>query len=190
MPPYIKLAIVFTKLAKQHGTKLIHGGDLDLLTKDLGDALRRQKKVILDADLGAFETAYEALPVIAEVKILTMAVCKKLSVETKGKSASVILAEIVEKTEARGSQSAAEIKNTLAWAGDFFDQPEIKEILQADLIEVKKPTGWTDFKGMGKSVQQSAQRISQEFTRLSKFLEKAKKVQDQKNQPKNDGPKN
>ena len=189
MPPYLKLAIVFTKLAKHHGNKILHGGDIDLLTEDLGDALRRQKKVILDPDLGALETTYEALPVIAEVKILTLALSKKLDVDTKGKSAIGILEEIVQKTEARNSGAAAEIKNTLEWTRGFFAHPEIQEVLNADLIEIEKPRGWKDIAGMGKSAQQGIQRIGQEFTRLRKFLEQAKKVSGQKDPPENNSPK-
>jgi hypothetical protein len=189
MPPYIKLALIFTKLAKQHGGKILHGGDADLLTRDLGDALRRQKKIILDPDMGALETAYEALPVIAEVKILTAAVAKKLEIDTQGKSAVEVLEDIVRKTEARNSSHAQEIKNTLEWTRSFFTNPEIQEILKADLIEIEKPKGLTDFFGMGKSFQQGAQRIGQEFTRLQKFLEEAKKTPGQKEPPKNNEPK-
>jgi len=189
MFPNFKLAIIFANLATKHGGKILHGGDIDLLTKDLGDALRRQKKIIQDPDLGALETAYEALPVIAEVKILTLAVSKKLDLDTKGKSASGILEEIVRKTEERNSKAAQEIQNALEWTRDFFAQPEIQEILKADLIEIKKPRDWRDFTGIGKSVQQGAQRIAQEFSRLQEFLKKAKEPPAPKDPPKNTGPK-
>ncbi|MBI3441011.1 MAG: metallophosphoesterase [Proteobacteria bacterium] len=142
MPPYFKLSKIFLKLAREHGSKVLHGGNTPLLTKDLGDALRRQKKIIEDPDMGVLETTYEALPVIAEVKVLTMAVAKKLDIATKGQSAIGILEEIVQKTEAAGdSKSAQEIKNTLEWTQDFFSKPEIQQILQADLIEIEAPIG-------------------------------------------------
>ncbi|MCE9506749.1 MAG: hypothetical protein K8R48_00320 [Alphaproteobacteria bacterium] len=189
MLPNFKLALIFANLAKKHGGKILHGGDIDLLTKDLGDALRRQKKIILDPDLSALETSYEALPIIAEVKILTMAVSKKLDIDSSGKSTSAVLEEIIQKTEARNSKAAAEIKNTLEWTRDFFSQPEIQEILKADLIEIEKPRGLTDFLGMGKSLQQGAQRIGQEFSRLQEFLKKAKEQPAQKEPPKSKGPK-
>jgi hypothetical protein len=190
MLPNFKLALIFANLATKHGSKILHGGDIDLLTRDLGDALRRQKKIILDPDLSALETSYEALPVIAEVKILTVAVSKKLNIDTKGKSADAVLEEIIQKTEARNSKAAEEIKNTLEWTRDFFSKPEIQEILKADLIEIEKPRGLTDFLGMGKSMQQGAQRIGQEFSRLQEFLKKAKEQPAPKEPPKSKGPKN
>lgn len=190
MPPNFKLALIFAKLAKQHSGTVLHGGNADLLTKDLGDALRRQKKIILDPDMGVLETAYEALPVIAEVKILTFAVSKKLDIETKGKPAITILEEIVQKTEERSSQSAKEIKAALEWTREFFSQPEIQEILKAEFVEIEAPASWKDFKGMGKSAKQGTQRLAQEFSRLHDFLKTAKKPPAQDNSPKSDGPKN
>ena len=189
MFPNFKLAVIFAKLAKDHSGKVLHSGSIDLLTKDLGDALRRQKKVIQDPDMSTLETAYEALPIIAEVKILTVAVSKKLAMDTKGKSTITILEEIISKTEERNSKAAKEIKNTLDWTRDFFSQPEIQKILQADLIEIEKPGSWTDIKGMGKSAMQGTQRIMQEFSRLQDFLKKAKEAPEQKDHPKADGPK-
>lgn len=193
MPPQFKLAMIFAKLARKHGPTVLHGGDVDLLTKDLGDALRRQKKIIQDPDTGVLETAYEALPVIAEVKVLTLAVSKKLQLDTKGKSAIAVLEEIVQQTESRGSKAADEIKNTLEWTRTFFAQPEIQEILKADLIEIEKPQGWNDLQGMRKSVAQGWQRLAQEFARLQDFLKKAKEQppapSEQKSVPKAKPPK-
>lgn len=183
MLPYVKLALVFSKLAKQHGHKVLHGGNIDLLTKDLGDALRRQKKLITDPDMGTIETAYEALPVIAEVKILTVAVAKKLDIDTKGKSATTVLEDIVAATEARNSKAADEIKNSLAWTRTFFAHPEIQEIMSAELIAIEKPRGLGDLGGFGRAAQQSAQRAMQELARLQKFLSTAKNL---KTPPKND----
>lgn len=191
MFPHLKLAAVFAKLAKNHGSKVLHGGNIDLLTKDLGDALRRQKKVIQDPDMNVLETAYEALPIIAEVKILTLAVAKKLEIDTAGKNTVTVLEEIVQKTEARNSKAAKEIKNTLDWTRDFFSKPEIQEILKADLIQIETPENWKDVRGWGKSAVQGTQRIAQEFSRLQDFLKHAKEVPEQKDPPKpaNDGPK-
>ena len=183
-------ALLFSKLAKRHGGTILHGGNIDLLTKDLGDALRRQKKIIQDPDLGVLETAYEALPVIAEVKVLTVAVSKKMGLDTTGKSTIGVLEDIVLKTEARNSVAAQEIKSTLAWTRDFFAQPEIQEILAADLIRIEAPTSWKDLKGLGNSALQGGQRLMQEFSRLHDFLKKAKEAPEKKISPKNDGPKN
>lgn len=174
MFPAFKLSVVFAQLAKKHGAKVLHSGSIDLLTKDLGDALRRQKKIVTDPDMNTLETAYEAVPVIAEVKILTLAVSKKLGIDSKGQPAIAILEEIVRKTEERNSKAAAEIKNTLDWTRSFFSQPEIQEILKAGLIQIEKPAHWKDLKGMGKSVTQGTQRIMQEVSRLQDFLQKAK----------------
>lgn len=191
MFPSFKLAAIFVKLAKNHGSKVLHGGDINLLTKDLGDALRRQKKIIQDPDMGVIETADEALPVIAEVKILTFFVAKKLKIETSGKNTITILEEIVQKTESRDSKAAKEIRNTLDWTREFFSKPEIQEILKADLIQIETPGKWTDIKGWGKSAVQGSQRIAQELSRLQDFLKHAKDVPEQKYPPKpaNDGPK-
>jgi len=188
MPPGFKLALIFSKLAKQHSGKILHGADVNALTRDLGDALRRQKKIIQDPDKNTLETAYEALPVIAEVKVLTVAVSKHLGLETKGKSTSAILEEIVLKTEERKSTAAQEIKDTLAWTRDFFSKPEIQEILAADLIKIEAPSSWKDVKGMGKTALQTGQRLMQEVSRLQDFLKKAKEEPEPK-PPQNDEPK-
>lgn len=183
----IKLAATFAKLAQKHGYKVMHSSNVDLLTADLGDALRRQKKAMQDPDLGIFETAYEVLPIIAEVKILTVAVSRKLGLDTANKSTIEVLEEIVASAENRNSRSATQIKNTLEWTRDFFSQPEIQEILKADLIEVEAPTSWRDFAGMGRSALQGTQRAAQEFGRLQEFLRKAKDPIEKKNPP-NNGP--
>jgi len=188
MPSYFKLAIIFKKLARHSGT-VLHSGNIEMLTKDLGDALRRQKKIIQDPDMGVLETAYEALPVIAEVKVLTIAVAKKLGLDTNGKSTIGVLEDIVRKTEERNSPAAGEIKNTLEWTRDFFSKPEIQEILKVDLVAIETPASWKDFKGIGKSALQGTQRLTQELSRLHDFLQKAKEGPAPKNPPENDGPK-
>lgn len=174
MPNYIKLAMIFTKLAQRHGSKVLHGGNIDMLTRDLGDALRRQKKAITDPDLNIIETASEALPVMAEVKVLTLAVTKKLGLDTKGKSSTEVLEEILAVTEGRNSNAAAEIKASLEWTRAFNAIPEVQEIQKAELIQIELPKGFTDIFGMGKTLQQSAQRVGQEYERLLAYLERAK----------------
>jgi len=173
----------FAKLANKYKGTLLHAADTDLLTEDLGDALRRQKKIILDPDMGTIETATEVLPVIAEVKVLTVAVSRKLEIDTKGKSTIAVLEEILEKTEARNSASAAEIKNTLDWTRGFFSQPEIQKILNADLIEIEKPHSLMDLGGMGRTAMTGAMRITQELSRLNDFLSKAKTLPEKKPAP-------
>jgi hypothetical protein len=191
MLPHFKLAMIFAKMAKDHGHKVLHINNIELLTKDLGNALKEQQKILQSPNQGAAMTAYDLLPVIAEVKLLTMAVSSKLGIDTKGKSAIVILEEIVAKTEARGSKSAKDVQATLEWTRAFFAHPEIQEILKADLIEIQKPKGWRD---IGKTASQTTQRIAQELSRLTDFLKKAKEIDVKKEDPKKedtkkDGPK-
>ncbi len=183
MLPNFKLAIVLAKLANEYSHEILHVGDTDLLTRDLGDALRRQKKIIQDPDMGTIETATEVLPVIAEVKLLTMAVAKKMEIDTKGKGAVAVLEEIIAKTEERDSDAAKEIKVTLDWTRAFFSHPEIQEILKADLIQIEKPDSLTDVRGMGKGMLQRAMRIAQELSKLQDFLKKAKTMPDLKIDP-------
>jgi hypothetical protein len=183
MLPNFKLAMVIAKLANSYSHEVLHVTNVDLLTKDLGDALRRQKKIITDPDMGTIETATEVLPVIAEVKLLTMAVSKKLDIDTKGKSVDAVLSEIIEKTEARDSDAAKEIKVTLDWTRSFFSHPEIQEILKADLIPVDRPESLTDLKGMGKGALQQAMRVAQSFSKLHDFLKKAKTLPEIKPEP-------
>ena len=192
--PYLGIAFKIAKLAQTHGGTILHGGNVDLLTKDLGDALRRQKKIIQDPDLGVIETATEVGPVIAEVKLLTLAVSKKLGIDTKGKSSIAVLEEIVKVTEANKSASAAEIKNTLDWTRTFFSEPQIQDILKADMTGVEMPQSLTDLPGIGKFLMQSATRSTQEVSRLSDFLKTAKEVPAAKpapkRRPKKQGPSN
>jgi hypothetical protein len=170
----IKLVMRLAKLANKYKGTILHAADTDLLTEDLGDALRRQKKIITDPDMGTIETASEALPVIAEVKVLTAAVSRKLGIDTHGKPTVAVLEEIIRKTEERNSDSAAEIQNTLDWTRSFFSQPEIQKILKADLIEIERPSGITDVGGMGRTAMTSVMRVTQELSRLNDFLKKAK----------------
>lgn len=191
MLPQFKLALIFAKMAKDHGHKVLHINNVELLTKDLGNALKEQQKILQSKNQGAAMTAYDLLPVIAEVKLLTMAVSSKLGIDTKGKPAIAILEEIVATTESHGSKSAKDIRSTLEWTRAFFAHPEIQEILKADLIEIEKPKSWRD---IGKTASQTTQRIGQELSRLTDFLKKAKEIDVKKEEPKKedikkDGPK-
>lgn len=171
----IKLALRIAKLAKRYGPTVLHGSNVDMLTKDLGDALRRQKKAITDPDMGSLETAYEALPVIIEVKILTMAVSRKLDVDTNGKSNIEVLEAIVKKTEDNKSTSADGIKDTLDWTRGFFAHPEIQEVLKSDMTAIHFPTG---IKGLGSTFMEASSRLSQEVVRVKAVIDKAKSIPD------------
>ena len=174
MLPNFRLAAIFAKLAQEHSGKILHANSIDLLTRDLGDALRRQKKYIQDPDLNIVETAYEVLPVIAEVKIFTAIVSNKMGIDTTGKATIDVMEEIIQKTEERQSKSARAIKETIEWTREFFSQPEIQEILQTNMTAIEKPENWTNVGSVAKSFFQVAQRLSQQFVQLQEFLKRAK----------------
>ncbi len=176
LPPNLKLAMIFAKMAKQHGGKILHSNNPDLLTKDLSAAMRAQKDILSDPRKGAIMTSYDVLPVILEVKILSVAVASKLEIETKGKSTIAILEEIVAKSEERnGGKYSAGIKDTLDWTRKLFSHPEIQDILSMEMTEIEKPSS---IKGVAKFFTQLAGRSQDELTRLQEFLKKAKEVQD------------
>ena len=198
MSSYLKLAIVFSKLAQKHGTKILHSTDVDLLTKDLGHAIKRQKATMLDPDMGIVETTYEVLPLLAEVQILTFAVSKKMGIDKD--TAIETLEEIVKQTEAKGSDAADDIKEALDWTRKFMAIPEVKKMLETDLIQIEKPKDWKNWRGLGAGALQGTQRIIQEANRLQTVIEKAKEEQRKKdeaekaakrkiNEPKGKGPK-
>lgn len=179
LPPNLKLVAALASLAKDHGYKLLHVNNIDMLTHDLGNALTRQKKVITDPTMGIIETAYDALPLMAEVKLLTFAVSKKLGIESadsdgKSKDMINILEEIVQLTEARNSKAASSIKNTLEWTRDFYNQFEIQEINKVDLVQIEPPKSWLNLGELSKSFSQTTTRVTTEFTRLQDFLKRVK----------------
>ena len=197
--PNIRLALIFAKIAKDHGQKLLHANNPDLLTKDLGNALKKQKDTLSDPKKNAFMTAYDVLPVIIEVKILSVAVAKKLGIDTKGKPDIAILEEILEKCEERnGGKYTQNIKDTLEWTRSLFAHPEIQDVLKMEMTAIESPKSLKD---ITKFMGQLAGRSQDELTRVSEFLKRAKETQpappkaaeDKKNPPpppapKNDGP--
>lgn len=201
MFPQIKLAIVFANLARKHGSKVMHSNNVDLLTKDLSNALVEQKNILSSPRMGAIMTAYEVLPVIAEVKILTVAVAKKLEIDTKGKSDIQVLEEIIAKSDERnGGKYAKGIKETLEWTRALVSHPDFQDILKMEMTQIEKPTSVKD---VTKFITQIASRSQDEITRINEFLKHAKEIEvppapkaepkaaEPKNTtPKNDGPKN
>lgn len=175
MFPQIKLAIIFAKLAKDHGPKVLHSNNVDLLTKDLSNALVEQKNILSSPRKGAFLTAYEVLPVIAEVKILSVAVAKKLEIDTKGKSDIQILEEIIQKSEERNDGKYAKgIKDTLEWTRALFAHPEMQDILKMEMTQIEKPSSLKD---VTKFIRQMANRSQDELTRINEFLRYAKEIE-------------
>jgi hypothetical protein len=181
--PQIKLALIFAKMAKDHGHKLLHANNPDLLTRDLGDAMRKQKDILSDPNKSSLFTAYDVLPVILEVKILSAAVAKKLDIDTKGKADITILEEIVEKSNERnGGKYATDIKGTLDWTRELFSNPEIQDVLKMEVTQIDRPK---NIKDITKFFGQLAGRSQDELTRVSEFLRRAKeKKPEPKTEPK------
>lgn len=172
MPPQLKLALLFATFAKNHGGKVLHANNIDLLTEDLGNALQKQKDILADRKKGVIMTAYDVLPVILEVKLLSLVVAKKLDIETKDKPVINILEEIVQKSEERGAGDRAEgIKATMEWTRNLFEQPEIQKVLEMDMTEIEKPGG---IKGVGRFFKQVGGRGMDELNRVQEFLKRTK----------------
>lgn len=184
MFPQIKLAVLFTQMAMKHGNKILHANNPDLLTKDLGAALKNQKEALSDATSGMAMTAYNVFPLIVEVKILTLAVARQLEIPTKGKSDIAILEEILAKSEERnGGKYAKDIKGTLEWTRELFANPEIQDVLKMEMTAIEKPTSIRDITTF---MKQLVGRSQDELTRVDEFLKKAKQAQkpaDKKPQP-------
>lgn len=174
MFPQFKLALVFANLARKHGTKVMHSNNVDLLIKDLSAALVEQKNILSSQHKGTIMTAYEALPVIAEVKILTTIVAKKLDIETKGKGDIQVLEEIIAKAEERnGGRYSKGIKDTLEWTRALVSHPEFQDILKMEMTQIEKPSSLKD---VTKFITQLAYRSQDEITRINEFLKYAKEI--------------
>lgn len=176
MFPQIKLAILFTKLAKDHGHKVLHANNPDLLTRDLGDALKKQKAILSDPNKNALITAYDVLPIIVEVKILTVITAGKLGVSTKNKPDIQILEDIIAAAEARnGGKYSKDVKATLEWTRRLFSHPEIQDVLSMEMTAIEAPKNPKD---AFKFISQLAGRSQDELSRISEFLRKAKHLED------------
>lgn len=174
MLPQLKLALLFTKLAKEHGHKILHANNPDLLTRDLGDALKKQKDILSDPRKSAIITAYDVLPIIVEVKILTVLTANKLGVSTKGLSVIQTLDAITAAADARnGGKYAKDIKATLEWTRALFSHPEIRDVLEMEMTDIALPKNPKD---LLKFIGQLAGRSQDELARVSEFLRKAKTV--------------
>ena len=186
MFPQIKLALIFTKIAKDHGHKILHANNPDLLTRDLGDAMKKQKDILCDPRKGMAITAYDVLPIILEVKILTVATAAQLKIDTKGKSDIQILEEIIAASEARqGGKYAKDIKGTLEWTRALFSHPEIQDVLKMEMTAIEAPKSLKD---VTKFIRQLAGRSTDELARVSEFLKRAKDVSAEPQMKKDDRP--
>lgn len=172
MFPQIKLALVFGKIAKDHGPKLLHANNPDLLTRDLGYALKKQKDILSDPRKGMVMTAYDVLPIILEVKILSVATASKLGIPTKGKSDIQVLEDIIAASNARnGGKHAKDIVSTLEWTRALFAHPEIQDVLKMEMTEIESPKS---LRGVLTFIGQLAGRSQDELVRVSEFLKRAK----------------
>lgn len=172
MFPQFRLAVLFAKFAKDHGHKVLHANNPDLLTRDLGMAMKQQKQVLSDPNKGAFFTAYDVLPLIAEVKILTFVTANKLGVPYMGRSDIEVLEGIIAAADARnGGKYAQDIKDTLEWTRKLFSHPEIQDVLAMEMTSVSIPKSPKD---VMKFFGQIVGRSQDELTRLTEFLNKAK----------------
>lgn len=172
MFPQIRLAVIFAKFAKDHGHKILHANNPDLLTRDLGDAMKKQKQVLSDPNKGALFTAYDILPLIAEVKILTFVTANKLGVPYLGRSDIEVLEGILAASRARNDgKYAKDIEGTLEWTRKLFSHPEIQDVLSMEMTAITVPKSPRD---VMKFFGQIVGRSQDELTRLTEFLRKAK----------------
>ena len=177
LPPQLRLAVIFAKMARDHGPKLVHANNTELLTRDLGDALVRQKNALADPAKGTILTAYDVLPIILEVKIMTTVVARKMGIDTKAKPMIDVLEEIIKKSEDSGNgQFATGIKSTLGWTRALFADPDIQAVLKMPMTEIDTPD--LSLKGAGKFFLSLAGRSQDEFVRVQEFLKHAKDVKE------------
>jgi hypothetical protein len=186
MLPQFKLAMLLAKIGRKHMGKMLHANNPNLLTRDLGRALRNQKEILSDPSRGLIMTAYEVLEPILEVKALTVVVAKHLGIETKGKPDIAIMQEIIDKDDARnGGKYSQDIKDTLEWTRALFSHPEIQDVLKAEVTKIEKPDGMKDMLGfMGQIVS----RFSDEAGRVNAFLQHAKTIRVEPNELKQPEP--
>lgn len=183
-----KLGITFAKAVSKHRKKILHVGDVELLVRDLGQALNDQHHTLINPRNSTIETAYEILPQMAEVRVLTGVVRKHLDIDPK-KDHVEALKEVVEKMEAQGSDAADDIKDNLKWLDEFYSSDEAKELMTMEVTEVETPKGLLDYKGALKTVTQAASRAFDETMKAHKFMSLAKKFEDMQRREKRDAEK-
>jgi hypothetical protein len=172
-----KLGLTFVKAISKHRKKILHVGDVDLLVRDLGLALNEQHHTLVNPRNSTIETAYEIMPQLAEVRVLTGVVAKHLDIDPQ-KDHVETLKEIVEKMEERGSEAADDIKDNLKWLDEFYSTPEAKAVMEMDVTEIETPKGLLDYKGAFKTVKQTAGRAFDETLKAHKFVAAAKKFEE------------
>ncbi|TNE32202.1 MAG: hypothetical protein EP349_02320 [Alphaproteobacteria bacterium] len=183
-----KLGITFAKAVSKHRKKILHVGDVELLVRDLGQALNDQHHTLINPRNSTIETAYEILPQMAEVRVLTGVVRKHLNIDPQ-KDHVEALKEVVEKMEAEGSDAADDIKDNLKWLDEFYSSDEAKELMTMEVTEVETPGGLLDYKGAFKTVKQAASRAFDETMKAHKFMSLAKKFEEMQRREKREAEK-
>lgn len=183
-----KLGLTFAKAVSKHRKKILHVGDVELLVRDLGQALNDQHHTLINPRNSTIETAYDILPQMAEVRVLTGVVRKHLDIDPK-KDHVDALKEIVEKMEAQGSDAADDIKDNLKWLDEFYSTDEAKELMTMEVTEVETPKSLLDYKGALKTVTQAAGRAFDETVKAHKFMTLAKKFEEMQRREKRDAEK-
>jgi hypothetical protein len=179
--------MMFCRLAAKHGPKVLHMNNNNLLVQDLSDAMEEQKAVLTNPRQGSILTAYDVLPVIAEVKIMSHIVAYKFGIDTKDKPAIQVLDEIAAKAEEQGyTTEVAGMKRSLDWTRDLFTHPEIQSVMKMDVTGIEKPQSIGDLR---ETLKQIASRAQQEVVRVDEFLKRVKKIEkDRRDPPRSDAP--
>lgn len=181
IPPQLKIAFTVAGVLRDYGPILLHLNKPELLTRDLSDAMRKQKQVLSDPGKGVILTASEVLPVIVKVKVLSTLVANRLDIDTKGKPAIDILEEIVAKSEANGhGQFSKGIKDTLGWTRALFNDPDIQAVLKMPVTELESPN--LTVSGVSRFVMSLGTRTQDEFIRAQEFLKAAREIKEPESQ--------
>ena len=174
---FAKLGITFGKAVLKHREKILHITDVELLVRDLGSALDEQKNMLTNPRNSTIETAFELLPQIAEVRVLTNVIAAQLKLETKDKDHLDVLKDIVEEMAKVDSNSAFDIKNNLSWMEEFYSIPEVNDLMSNDIGEIEVPSSIFDIKGAGKMLSDGISKAFDKTQQYHKYMQLAKKFE-------------
>lgn len=167
-----RLVTIFAKLAKNYGRQVMHANDKQQSVQDLAAALTRQRHILTDEGMGSWMTAYEVLPVVLEVKLLTLNTARQFGISTKGKESIDVIEEITKAAAKSGDKKgAAKMRENLKWTRKLYAHPEIADILSKDMTDIDLPKSPRQ---IGTFFKQVASRASDEYTRVDQFLKKTK----------------
>ncbi len=172
-----KLGVTFAKSVMKHRKKFLHITDVELLVRDLGDALNEQRNMLTNPRNSTIETAFELLPQIAEVKVLTAVITKQLDIDAKNKDHMDILKEIVQKMEDIDCDACFDIKENLSWLDEFYSMAEVKELMSKDMSEIETPSSVFDVGGMGKMLTTGITKAFDKTQQYHKYMQLAKRFE-------------